>query len=81
MLIKEILKDRNFIVFSFQANIYAILICKIFSIKIISRSNSAPYGWSNNFIKKILLNFFLKISDKVMVNSFEFKRFKKTVRC
>ncbi len=74
LLIKEILKDRNFIVFSFQANIYAILICKIFSIKIITRSNSAPYGWSNNFIKKILFKFFLKISDKVMVNSFEFKK-------
>ena len=74
LLIKEIFKDRNFIVFSFQANIYAILICKIFSIKIITRSNSAPYGWSNNLIKKILFKFFLKISDKVMVNSFEFKK-------
>ena len=39
LLIKEILIDRNVVVFSFQANIYAILICKLFSIKIIARSN------------------------------------------
>ena len=50
LLIKEIFKDRNFIVFSFQANIYAILICKIFSIKIITRSNSSSEGWSHYFI-------------------------------
>ncbi len=74
LLIKEIINDRNVIVFSFQANIYAILICKLFGIKIIARSNSAPFGWSQNFLKKILFKFFLNISDKVMVNSFEFKK-------
>lgn len=74
LLIKQIFKNREIIVFSFQANIYAILICKLFSIKIISRSNSAPFGWSNNFLKKILFKFFLNVSDKVMVNSLEFKK-------
>jgi len=74
LLIKEIINDRNVIVFSFQANIYAIFICKIFAIKIIARSNSAPFGWSQNFLKKIMFKFFLNISDKVMVNSFEFKK-------
>ena len=57
-LVKEILKDKNIIVFSFQANIYCIIICKLFSVKVISRSNSAPVGWSKNFIKKL---FFTKI--------------------
>ncbi len=74
LLIREILIDRNVVVFSFQANIYAILICKLFSIKIIARSNSAPFGWSHNFVKRRLFKFFLNISDKVMVNSFEFKK-------
>ena len=49
LLIKEILKNKNIVVLSFQANIYCILICKLFSIKVISRSNSAPIGcyfWS-----------------------------------
>ena len=49
LLVKEIVKDRNIIVFSFQANIYCIIICKLFSVKVISRSNSAPIGWSKNF--------------------------------
>ena len=37
LLIKEIIKNKNTIVFSFQANIYCILICKLFSIKIITK--------------------------------------------
>ncbi len=74
LLIKEILKDRNLIVFSFQANIYCIIICKIFFIKVITRSNSAPVGWSRNIIKKNLFKFFLHQSDKIIVNSYEFKK-------
>ena len=30
LLIKEILKNKNIVVLSFQANIYCILICKLF---------------------------------------------------
>ena len=51
-LIREISLDRDVTVFSFQANIYCIIICKIFSVRVISRSNSAPIGWSENSIKK-----------------------------
>ena len=60
--------------FSFQANIYAILICKIFFVKIITRSNSAPFGWSNNIIKRKIFKIILKFADKIMVNSLEFKK-------
>lgn len=74
LLIKEILKDKNLIVFSFQANIYCIIICKIFGIKIISRSNSAPYGWSKNLIKRAIFRFFLNSADKILVNSEQFKK-------
>tara|TARA_B100000029_G_scaffold116429_2_gene109243 strand:- start:675 stop:1769 length:1095 start_codon:yes stop_codon:yes gene_type:complete len=74
LLIREILKDRNTVVFSFQANIYCIIICKIFSIKIISRSNTAPAGWSKNPFKRIIFKIFLKLSDKIMVNSYQFKK-------
>lgn len=48
LLLREILKNRNLLVFAFQANIYCIILCKIFKIKIIVRSNSAPIGWSQN---------------------------------
>lgn len=68
-----ILKNNKFVVLSFQANIYAIIICKIFNIRIISRSNSSPSGWSKNFLKNIIFNFFLKRADEIIVNSIDFK--------
>ena len=74
LLVKEIFKNRNVSVFSFQANIYCIIICKLFFIKVISRSNSAPAGWSKNPIKRWIFKIFLNLSDKVMVNSLEFKK-------
>ena len=52
LLLREILKDKNLVVFAFQANIYCIILCKIFNIKIIVRSNSAPIGWTKNLLKK-----------------------------
>ncbi len=74
LLIKEILNDRNLIVFSFQANIYCTIICKIFCIKIITRPNVAPAKWSKNIIQRKIFSFFFKLSNKVIVNSIEFKR-------
>ena len=72
LLIKEILKNKNIVVLSFQANIYCILICKLFSIKVISRSNSAPIGWSQNLFKKLIFTFGLRLADIILVNSLEF---------
>ena len=74
LLIKEILKNRKSTVFSFQANIYCILVCKIFSVKVVARSNTAPIGWSKNFFKRLIFKLVLNLSDKVMVNSLEFKK-------
>ena len=73
LLIKEIIKDKNTIVFSFQANIYCILICKLFSVKVIARSNTAPIGWSRNILKRYIFKKVLNLSDQVMVNSIQFK--------
>ena len=73
ILIKEIIKTKNIVVFSFQANIYCIIVCKIFRIKIISRSNSSPSGWSKNLIKRFIFRTVLNMADQVMVNSLEFK--------
>ena len=74
LLLKEIIKDNNRIIFAFQANIYCIILCKIFNIPILTRSNTAPDGWSNNIIKKALYKFFLAKANVVIVNSLEFKR-------
>jgi glycosyltransferase involved in cell wall biosynthesis len=74
-LIKQIiLSKKSLIIFSFQANIFAIFVAKMFGIKIISRSNSSPSGWSNNFVKNKIFNYLLKKADKIIVNSLSFKK-------
>jgi len=75
LLIKEILNNKkNCLVFSWQANIYSIIVCYFLGIKIISRSNTSPSGWSKNFFKNIIFNFFLKKADTLIVNSLSFKK-------
>ena len=72
-LIREIIKNKNIVVFSFQANIYAILICKLFNIRIIIRANSSPSGWSLNFFKFFIFKKILKLANTIIVNSIAFK--------
>ena len=72
-LAKQILLDRNISVFSFQANIYALVLCKLLNIKIIVRSNSSPLGWSKSIIKTFIFRTFFKFAEKIIVNSQEFK--------
>ena len=73
-LIKEFLKDKNSTVFCFQGILYCTFFCKIFSIKIIIRSNSSPSGWSKNIIKNYLYRIIYGWADKIIVNSLDFKR-------
>ena len=73
-LIKEIIHNKNISILTFQANVYAIFIAKLFGIKIISRSNSSPTGWSKNIIKRLIFKIILKKADKIIVNSFDFKK-------
>ena len=68
------LQNKNILIFSFQANVYAIILSKILRIKIITRSNSSSEGWSKNIIKKFLYKIFLNLSDQVIVNSHDFKK-------
>tara|TARA_B110000305_G_scaffold177678_1_gene196761 strand:+ start:1096 stop:2193 length:1098 start_codon:yes stop_codon:yes gene_type:complete len=74
LLIKTLIMDRKYLVLSFQANWYAIIVSKFFLVKIVSRSNTAPEGWSKNNLKKILYKSILSIADEITVNSFEFKK-------
>ena len=73
LLLKEIIKNRNILIFSFQANFYCSIICKIFNIKIITRSNSSPEGWSNNIIKETIFKILFKLPDVNIVNSYKFR--------
>ena len=73
-LVNFLINNRDSIVFSFQANIYCILICKILGVKVIIRSNTSPIGWEHNFIKNKIYNFLIKLSNCVIVNSNDFKK-------
>ena len=73
LLIRTLISDRNYLIFSFQANWYAIIITKLFGLKIVTRSNTAPEGWSKGIIKNFLYKLVINFSDKIIVNSYEFK--------
>ena len=74
LLIKTLLIDRNHTILTFQGNWYAIIIAKFFGVNILTRSNTAPDGWSKNKIKNFLYKFILNLSDEIIVNSDEFNR-------
>ena len=73
LLLKFFLKKKSFLILSFQANIYAIFFAFIFRLDIITRSNTAPPGWSSNTLKRLIFKVFLKYPKKIIVNSKEFK--------
>jgi len=78
ILIREIFNKKNPIVFAFQANIYCIIVCKLLNVKIVTRSNTAPSGWTRNFFKNFIFKMMITTADKIIVNSYEFqKEFKK----
>ena len=73
-LIKILIKDKNYLVLAFQANLYCTLICKFFKTKIIIRSNSSPSGWALTYFRKKIFSLLLKLPDQIIVNSKEFKK-------
>jgi len=73
LLFLQLIKDRNIAVLCFQGNLYCIVLCKIFGVKVIIRSNSAPEGWSQNFFKFLCYKYILSLADKIIVNSFDFR--------
>ena len=60
-------------ILSFQSNIFAIIIAKILGFKIFIRSNTSPISFANSFLKKLIFKYFFNLSDKIIVNSKEFK--------
>ena len=74
ILSKEIIKNKKISVFSFQANIYCILLSKLLNFNLIIRSNSSPSGWSRNKIKNYIFKISFKSPNYVIVNSFQFAK-------
>ena len=78
ILFKKLIINKNVTVLSFQGHMYCVPLCKLFNVKVIIRSNTSPFGWSNNFFKKILYKFIYSLADETIVNSLEFKKEMKT---
>ena len=77
-LLKTLIINKNSVVLSLQSNLFAILICKIFFVKIITRSNSFPNDWSKSFIKKMIFKKIYQLANLTIVNSLAVKKkFKK----
>lgn len=72
-IIRIYLSNKDLVIFSFQANVYAIILAKILRIKIIIRANSAPSVWTNKF-KIFIIKIFYTLADKIIVNSLEFQK-------
>ena len=72
-LFKILLFNKNCIILTFQANIFVIILSKIFNIVVLSRSNSSPSGWSKEYLKQKIFSYFFKKADKIIVNSTKFK--------
>lgn len=64
---------NKILIFSFQSNLFAILIAKLLNLKVIIRSNTDPFGYISNILKKYLFRLILSKADIIIVNSNEFK--------
>jgi glycosyltransferase involved in cell wall biosynthesis len=73
LIIFFIKNNNKILLFSFNSNLYGILLAKIFNFKVIVRSNASPTGYSNNFIKRKIFTLILKLSDYIIVNSIYLK--------
>ena len=65
---------KNILIFSFQSNVSAILLSKLFSLKIIIRLNTSTNKYINSFIKRFFFKTVYSMSDVIIVNSLEFKK-------
>ncbi len=74
ILIKIFFKKENILVLSFQSNISAILLCKVFNKKIITRSNSFPDYWTKSYLKKIIFKKIYPLAEHNIVNSLQTKK-------
>ncbi len=73
LLLKNFL-NKNILIFSFQSNISAILVSKLFNFNIIIRLNTSTKKYITNYIKKIFFKFLYYFADEIIVNSVFFKK-------
>ena len=73
-LILNLIKHKKFLVFSFQQNLFAAIISKIFGVNLIIRLNTSPNKYINNYYTKIIFKAIYKSANEIIVNSKDFKK-------
>ena len=73
-LILNLIKHKKFVLFSFQQNLFAAIISKIFSINLIIRLNTSPNKYISNYYQKIIFKIIYKLANEIIVNSKDFKK-------
>lgn len=72
---------KNISILSFQSNVSAVILSKLFNLKIIIRLNTSINKYINNSVKKLFYKIIYSMSDVIIVNSLEFKKdLKKTLK-
>ena len=71
---KSNLNKKKTTLFSFQSNIYLIAVAYFTNHKIITRINASPDIYLKNPIKKFLFSIIYKLSNSVIVNSYDLKK-------
>ncbi len=72
LLIKNFI-FKNTVVLSFQSNVPVIILSKILGFKVLVRLNTSLKKYIDNFLKKFFFKTVYSFSDKIVVNSREFK--------
>ena len=73
-LLFNLIKSKNFVLFSFQQNLFAAIIAKFFSINLIIRLNTSPDKYISNYFQKIIFQTIYKLANEIIVNSKDFKK-------
>ena len=74
LILKNYYQRKNeYLIISFESNIFAIIVAKILNVPVIIRSNASPTGYIKNKSKKFIFSFLFKFADVILVNSLEFK--------
>jgi glycosyltransferase involved in cell wall biosynthesis len=73
-LILNFIKGKEYVLFSFQQNLFAAIISKIFSLNLIIRLNTSPNKYINKNYQKIIFRTIYKSADEIIVNSKDFKK-------
>jgi len=66
-------KKKDFLLFSFQANLVASIIAKIYEYKLLLRLNTSPNKYIHNDFQKFVFKIIYKSADQIIVNSKKFK--------